>query len=167
MKISSTRLAVIGPALALLFVGVAAVAFSLGDAGGGPHGMQAGPAGAAAPSPAATGRGIPRAGAGGPGSVIGTVASKTASTITVTTLAGQTVEVNVSSATTYSVRGVTGATIDSIAIGSQIVVQGTPNADGSVNATRIQSRARSFGGGRNRGGGSGPGASAFPSGPST
>ena len=167
MKISSTRLAVIAPALALLFVGVASVAFSLGAASGGPHGMQAGPAGAAAPSPAATGRGIPRPGAGGPGTVIGTVASKTASTITVTTLAGQTVEVKVSSATIYAVPGVTGATIDNIAVGSQIVVQGTPNADGSVNATRIQTGVRGFGGGRNRGGGFGPGASAAPSGPST
>lgn len=88
--------------------------------------------------------------------MIGTVASKTASAIIVTTLAGQTVTVNVSPATTYSLRGVTAATIDNIAVGSQVVVQGTPNADGSVNATRIQSGVRDFGGGgRGRGGGTG------------
>lgn len=103
--------------------------------------------------------------------MIGTVVSKTASAIVVTTLAGQTVTVNVSPATTYSLRGVTAATIDNIAVGDRIVVQGTPNADGSVNATRIQSGVRGFGdGGRSRGGGFGlptPGPSAAASGPST
>jgi hypothetical protein len=102
-----------------------------------------------------------------PGTVIGTVASKSASAIVVTTQAGQNVTVNVSATTTYSVRGVTGATIDNIAVGSQVIVQGTPNADGSVNATRIQSGVRGFGGGGRGRGGFGPGASAAPSGPST
>lgn len=150
MNLSFSRLSIIAPAVALVFIGVASVAFSWGATTGGPHGAPAGPVA----SPAATGRGIPRVGAGGPGSVIGTVASKTASAIVVTTLAGQTVTVNISPATTYSLRGVTGATIDNIAVGSQIVVQGTSNADGSVNATRIQS-GRGFGGDRGREGGFG------------
>ena len=172
MSISFSRLSVIAPAVALVFIGVASVAFSFGAAGGGSHGAPVGPAVASpgAASPAATGRGIPRVGAGGPGSVIGTVVSKTATAIVVTTLAGQTVTVDVSPATTYSVRGVTAATIDNIAVGSQIVVQGTPNADGSVNATRIQSGVRGFGGGDRGGGGRfgppTPGPSAGASGPS-
>jgi hypothetical protein len=158
MHLSWSRISVIAPALALVFIGVASVAFSWGATNGGSQGAPAGPMAASpgAVGPAASARGIPRAGAGGPGSVIGTVASKTASAIVVTTVAGQSVTVNVSPATTYSVRGVTGATIDNIAVGSQIVVQGTPNADGSVNATRIQSGVRGFGGGgRSRGGGFG------------
>lgn len=170
MSLSFSRLSVIAPAAALVFIGVASAAFSWGATTGGAHGVPAGPVGPVA-SPAATGRAIPRVGAGGPGSVIGTVASKTTSTIVVTTLAGQTVTVDVSPATTYSVRGVTAATIDNIAVGDRVEVQGTPNPDGSVNATLIQSGVRGFGGGDR--GGSGrfglptPGPSAGASGPST
>jgi ABC-type Fe3+-hydroxamate transport system substrate-binding protein len=104
--------------------------------------------------------------------VIGTVASKTASAITVTSLAGQTITVNVSPATTYSVRGVSTATLDNITVGERIVAQGTPNADGSIDATLIQvgTGGRGFGTGRGRGGGTGlptPAPSAGASGPST
>ena len=52
-----------------------------------------------------------------PALVLGTVASKTSSTIVVTTAAGKTVTVNVSSSTKYSVRGVASATLDSVAVG--------------------------------------------------
>ena len=170
MSLSFSRLSVIAPAAALVFIGVASAAFSWGATNAGAHGVPAGPVGPVA-SPAATGRAIPRVGAGGPGSVIGTVASKTTSTIVVTTLAGQTVTVDVSPATTYSVRGVTAATIDNIAVGDQVVVQGTSNPDGSVNATRIQSGVRGFGGGDRGGNGRfglpTPGPSAGASGPST
>jgi hypothetical protein len=161
MKLTVSRFVVIAPALALLFIGVASIVFSLGATGGGSRGVPGAlpAAGPGAASPAPTGRGLPRVGGGrpatGPGTVIGTVTSKTASAIVVTTLGGQTVTVNVSAATTYSVRGVTAPTIDSVVVGSQIVVQGMLNADGSVDATRIQTGGRGFGGGRSRGGGFG------------
>lgn len=73
-----------------------------------------------------------------PAQVLGTVASKTSSTIVVTTGAGKTVTVNVSSSTKYSVRGVASATLDSVAVGYTIQAQGTLNADGSLTATVVQ-----------------------------
>ncbi|HEX7495848.1 MAG TPA: DUF5666 domain-containing protein [Candidatus Limnocylindrales bacterium] len=88
-----------------------------------------------------------------PALVSGTVASKTTSTIVVTTTAGKTVTVNVSSSTKYSVRGVSSATLDSIAVGYTVQAQGTLNADGSLTATIVQAapnvrqRVPSFGGG--------------------
>jgi hypothetical protein len=171
MNLSMSRLSVIAPAVALVFIGVASVAFSWGASTGGPH---AAPPSPAEPSPAATGRANPRVGAGTTASVVGTVASKTASAIIVTTLSGQSVTVDVSPATIYSVRGVTAATLNNIAIGDRIAAQGTPNADGSFTATLVHSGGgsggRGPGGGRSRGGGFGlptPAPSAAPSGPST
>ena len=73
-----------------------------------------------------------------PASVQGTVASKTATTIVVTTTAGKTVTVDVSSATKYSVRGVSSATLANVAVGDRIVATGTLNADGSLTATAVQ-----------------------------
>jgi hypothetical protein len=73
-----------------------------------------------------------------PALVLGTVASKTSSTIVVTTTAGKTVTVNVSSSTKYSVRGVSPATLDSVAVGYTVQAQGTLNADGSLTATVVQ-----------------------------
>ena len=89
-----------------------------------------------------------------PALVAGTVASKTSSTIVVTTTAGKTVTVNVSSSTKYSVRGVSSATLDSVAVGYTIQAQGTLNADGSLTATAVQAGPNvrkgppGFGGGR-------------------
>jgi hypothetical protein len=89
-----------------------------------------------------------------PAQVLGTVASKTSSTIVVTTTAGKTVTVNVSSSTKYSVRGVSAATLDSVAVGYVIQAQGTLNADGSLTATVVQAAPNTrqgvpgFGGGR-------------------
>jgi hypothetical protein len=111
-----------------------------------------------------------------PSAVSGTVASKTSSTIVVTTAAGKTVTVNVSSSTKYSVRGVSSATLDSVAVGYTIQAQGTLNADGSLTATVVQAapNVRSgfpgSGGGRGRGfpgfgGGQTPTPSASPSAP--
>jgi len=100
--------------------------------------------------------------------VSGTVASKTSSTIVVTTAAGKTVTVNVSSSTKYSVRGVSSATLDSVAVGYTVQAQGTLNADGSLTATVVQAapntrqRVPGFGGGR--GGQTSPMPSASPSG---
>jgi hypothetical protein len=73
-----------------------------------------------------------------PAVVQGTVASKTATTIVVTTTAGKTVTVNVSSSTKYSVRGVSSPTLADVAVGYRIAVQGTLNADGSLNATIVE-----------------------------
>jgi hypothetical protein len=89
-----------------------------------------------------------------PALVLGTVASKTSSTIVVTTTAGKTVTVNVSSSTKYSVRGVSAATLDSVAVGYVVQAQGTLNADGSLTATVVQAapntrqRVPGFGAGR-------------------
>jgi hypothetical protein len=71
-------------------------------------------------------------------SVQGTVASKTATTIVVTTTAGKTVTVDVSSVTKYSVRGVSAPTLANVAVGDRITAQGTLNADGSLAATMVQ-----------------------------
>jgi hypothetical protein len=73
-----------------------------------------------------------------PSVVQGTVASKTATTIVVTTTAGKTVTVNVSSSTKYSVRGVSSPTLADVAVGYRIAAEGTLNADGSLNATIVQ-----------------------------
>jgi hypothetical protein len=102
----------------------------------------------------------------GQSSVGGTVASKTATTIVVTTAANKTVTVDVSSSTRYSVRGVTAPTLANVAVGERISAQGTFNADGSLNASVVQafpigqpgfggSGGSGSSGGRGFGGGSG------------
>ena len=73
-----------------------------------------------------------------PAVVQGTVASKTATSIMVTTAAGKTVTIDVSSATKYSVRGVSSATLADVAVGNRISAQGSLNPDGSLSATVIQ-----------------------------
>jgi hypothetical protein len=85
-----------------------------------------------------------------PASVQGTVASKTATTIVVTTAAGKAATVDVSSATRYTVRGVSTPTLSDVAVGDRIAAQGTLNADGSLNATMVQASPNDqpgFGGG--------------------
>ncbi|MGZ6265631.1 MAG: DUF5666 domain-containing protein [Candidatus Limnocylindrales bacterium] len=99
-----------------------------------------------------------------PALVVGTVASKTTSTIVVTTGAGKTVTVNVSSSTKYSVRGVASATLDSVAVGYTIQAQGTLNADGSLTATAVQAGPNVRKGPPGFGGGQTPAPSASPSG---
>jgi hypothetical protein len=107
-----------------------------------------------------------------PSSVTGTVASKTATTIAVTTASGKTVTVNVSSSTTYEIRGVSGATLANVAVGDRIAAEGTLNADGSLTATVVQAAANDqpgfggFGGGFGRGFGRGFG-HGFGAGPGT
>jgi hypothetical protein len=98
--------------------------------------------------------------------VRGTVASKTATTIVVTTTPGKTVTINVTSSTKYLVRGVTTPTLNDIAVGALVSASGTLNADGSLNATTVQA---GFGGQPGFGGvGSGipggPGRGRWPSG---
>jgi hypothetical protein len=92
-----------------------------------------------------------------PSAVTGTVASKTPTTIVVTTTAGKSVTVNVSAATKYSVRGVASPTLANVAVGYRISAQGTLNADGSLTATAVQSAPNDqpgfgSGGGFGRGG---------------
>jgi len=174
MKASFSRLAIIIPAFALVLVGVASVAFAWGSSSGGRAALSS--AVSAANSTAIPG--VPRLGrAGQPAPVFGTVASKTDATIVVTTTTGTSVTVNLSSATTYSVRGVAAASLANIAVGDRIVAQGTTNADGSLNATIVQAVTnglpgsgggrRGFGGGAGRGGVPIPAPSATALGPST
>jgi hypothetical protein len=172
---------------ALLLVGVAAVAYAVGVANRSSH---AAPAAQASSIPGNQGVGPGGFGQGGfgpggnrgpatavtvqPSVVSGTVASKTSTAIVVTTAAGKTVTVNVSSSTKYSVRGVSSATLDSVAVGYTIQAQGTLNADGSLTATVVQAapNGRSgFPGSGGRGfpgfgGGQTPTPSASPSAPS-
>ncbi|HEX7490277.1 MAG TPA: hypothetical protein VF337_01070 [Candidatus Limnocylindrales bacterium] len=167
MRTLLTRFLILSPALALILVGVAAIGFEAGANSGGTTRMgasQAGnnPAGAQptyAPLPSGA-LGGPRQGAVASVQVVGTVASKTATTIVVTTTAGKTVAVNVSSTTIFTIRDVANPTIDTIAVGNRIAAQGTFNADGSLNATQILVGA--FGQPDSRGG-SGRGREANPS----
>jgi hypothetical protein len=106
-----------------------------------------------------------------PSVVTGTVAGKTSSAITVTTAAGKTVTVKVSSSTGYVVRGVRSATLADVAVGDRITAQGTLGSDGSLTATIVQVLAT---GQRGSSGSGGSGSStiprvpsASPSGPST
>jgi hypothetical protein len=181
MKASLSRMAVIVPAFALVLIGVASVAFAWGsNSGAKPAAPAAAPSASSSTNPANPRFGGPI----GPGGalaqapVIGTVASKTATTIVVTTTAGKSVTVNISAATTYSVRGVATASLADVAVGNRIAAQGTLNADGSLNATVVQTIAagqpgsgggrRGFGGGAGgRGGQPVPAPSATALGPST
>jgi hypothetical protein len=95
-----------------------------------------------------------------PSAVLGTVASKTPTTIVVTTTAGKTVTVNISPSTKYSVRGVASPTLADVAVGYRIQAQGALNADGSLTATVVQAAPNDqpgFGGGFGQGGGFGRG----------
>ena len=145
MKIPYSRFLIIAPAVVLLLVGVASVAFAWGAS-------SAGPAATQAPRPSGM-PGNPGLGAATNAPIIGVVASKTDTAIVVTTAACKTVTVNVSSATRYSVRGVASATLANITVGDRIAAQGTLNADGSLNATLVQAGVN--GGGAGGAGGAG------------
>jgi hypothetical protein len=196
MKAMFSRLPVVIPAFALVLIGVASVAFAWGSSSAGhpagPAAMQSAPPANApssnapssnAPSSNAPSSNAPPADAtGNPGGlrnpanprfgpvggtpVFGTVASKTDTTIVVTTVGGTKITVNVSATTTYSVRGVAVATLADVAVGDRIVAQGTTNADGSVNATIVATGVfRVPGSGGDDGGRGGfPGQSAPPQG---
>jgi Domain of unknown function (DUF5666) len=93
-----------------------------------------------------------------PSNVLGTVASKTATAIVVTTKAGKSVTVNVSSTTKYNLRGVASPTLADVAVGYRIQAQGILNADGSLTATAVAAGPNDQpgfgpGGGSGRGGG--------------
>lgn len=132
---------------AAFLVGVAFVAFSLGQASVG--------------GPARVAQRGAIAGRNAPATAQGVVASKTSTTIVVTTAAGKAVTVDVSSSTKYVVRGVTTATLANVAVGDRIAAQGSLNADGSLAATVVQSAPNGqpgfggFGGHGNGGNGNG------------
>jgi hypothetical protein len=78
-------------------------------------------------------------------SVTGTVASKTSSSMVVTTGAGKSVTVNVTADTKYSVPGMTGATLASVAVGDRVQATGVLEADDSITAITVQvARLRQF-----------------------
>lgn len=68
---------------------------------------------------------------------LGTVTGTTGSTITVKRLDGSTLTIHVGAATTYDVRGTGQASLSDIKAGMTIIVAGTQNADGSVDAAGI------------------------------
>jgi hypothetical protein len=143
-----SRMLVVTPAILLLIVGVSSVAFAWGQSNA--------PAPTMAPRPSPVARAANPSGGGVTGSavVVGTVQSKTASTITVVTTARKTITIDVTSSTRYSTRGTAGATLSSIAVGNVITAQGVYNSDGTFQATAIQ---------LGQGGGSGRGRrGAFP-----
>jgi hypothetical protein len=148
MKTPSSRVLIIASAVALLLVGVAAVAFAWGASSVGPPVTHA-----AWPSGMP---GNPRPGQIATTTVNGTVARKSGTALVVTTAAGKQVTINVSPATRYAVRGVATPTLANVSIGNRIAVQGTLNKDGSLDATLVQVTANgqpgTGGAGRNPGG---------------
>ncbi len=92
-----------------------------------------------------------------PATAWGTVKEKSATSITLTTRDDSTVVVTVTDATTYSVEGVDTATLADIEVGDVVVASGTENADGSLTATVVRSRAAGTDGGPGMGGGWGRG----------
>jgi hypothetical protein len=67
----------------------------------------------------------------------GKVTAKTATTITITGPNGTTQTINVSPSTTYNVAGTNGGSLADVSVGMRIVVEGTKQADGSIDASAI------------------------------
>lgn len=79
--------------------------------------------------------------------VAGTVKEKSSSSLTLTTGDGSTVVIKVSSSTIYQVRGVDSPTLADVNVGDVVMAAGSRNADGSLSATVVRSRAAGqFGG---------------------
>ncbi len=123
-----------------------------------------------------------------PAMFAGTVKEKSDSSLTLTTRDGSAAVVKVTSSTTYQVGGVTSPTLADVKVGDVVMAVGSRNADGSLSATVVRSRAAGqfggpgdgfggpgdgFGRGGMRGGGHGwgfpgdPDAAPAPSTPST
>ena len=144
MKTPNSRVLIIASAVALLLVGVAAVAFTLGA-----NSVSSSPTQPAWPTGAP---GNPRLGQAASATVVGTVARKSDTAIVVTTMAGKKVTINVSPTTRLVVRGVATPTLGNVSVGNWIVAQGKLNKDGSLDATLVQVTPNGMpgmGGGRN------------------
>ena len=144
MKTANSRVLIIASAVALLLVGVAAVAFTLGA-----NSVSSSPTQPAWPTGAP---GTPRLGQAARATVAGTVARKSATALVVTTMAGKKVTINVSPTTRLVVRGVATPTLGNVSVGNWIVAQGKLNKDGSLDATLVQVTPNGMpgmGGGRN------------------
>ena len=76
-----------------------------------------------------------------PARAAGTVKEKSATSITLIQRDGSDVVVAVTSSTTYRVGGITAPTLADIEVGDVAVAAGTRNADGSLTASVVQSRA--------------------------
>jgi Domain of unknown function (DUF5666) len=87
-----------------------------------------------------------------PATVAGTVKEKGTSSLTLTLRDGSTVVVQVSSTTTYQVEGITSPTLADVKVGDVVMASGTKNADGSLSATSVRSRAAGDFGGPGMGG---------------
>ncbi len=87
-----------------------------------------------------------------PAAAAGTVAEKGADSITLTQRDGTTVVVKVTSSTTYRVGGITSPTLADVKVGDVVTAGGTRDADGSLTATVVQSRAAGELGGPGMGG---------------
>ena len=83
----------------------------------------------------------------------GTVTAKTDTSITVKTRDGSSLTIKVGSATTYQVAGAATAKLSDVAVGANVMAQGTRNADGTFSATVV----RAFAAGSGWGPGMGPG----------
>ncbi|MBM4408589.1 MAG: hypothetical protein FJ038_08335 [Chloroflexi bacterium] len=72
-----------------------------------------------------------------PAKIGGEVTATTATSITVTDATGASRTINVSSATTYMIRGDDTPSLGDIDVGDRVVAQGTLKADGSLDATQV------------------------------
>jgi hypothetical protein len=72
-----------------------------------------------------------------PSVLAGTVTAKTAAELTITKRDGSTATITVDSSTTWSVAGVTNATIADVKVGDIVFAEGTLAADGSLAATNV------------------------------
>jgi hypothetical protein len=139
-----SRMLIVTPAILLLIIGVSSVAFAWGQSNA------SAPTMAPRPSPVARAANPSGGGVTGPAVVVGTVQSKTSSTLTAVTTARKTITIDVTSSTRYSTRGAAGATLSSIAVGNVITAQGAYNSDGTFQASLVQ-LGQSGGGGFGRG----------------
>jgi hypothetical protein len=75
----------------------------------------------------------------------GTVTAKSATSITVKTRDGSSLTIKVGSTTTYQVAGATTATLSDVAVGANVMAEGTRNTDGTFSATVVRAFAAGSG----------------------
>ncbi len=79
--------------------------------------------------------------------IAGEVTAKTATTITIKEADGTTATIHVTGTTTYRVKGKQTATSTDLAVGDRVDAQGTLRADGSLDATTVQTKGLKNGNG--------------------